>query len=194
MVTKFLELVKCNNCTKDFYKSPTEIKRSKTGKHYCSRSCSASKNNLFVQKNKPIKFVCTQCNIIFTRNYKNRSNKICLQCKEQNGNYQNILTNTIKNQTIKEYCVSNNVHPSWRFARIRGLNRSWNKQLTNNPCQVCGYKTHVELAHIKPLHSFKEHSLLSEVNNPNNILVLCPNHHWEFDNGGLLLEQIPKRV
>jgi hypothetical protein len=193
MITNNQQLVKCNYCEKTFYKSLTEIKRSKTGKHYCSRSCSASKNNLFVQRNKPKEYKCVKCDKIYIRKYNNRSNKICLDCKEKNGNYQIIKTETIKNQTIKDYCVSNSVHPSWKFARIRGLNRSWNKELTQKSCQVCGYKTHVELAHIKALSSFEDDALLAEVNHYTNIVVLCPNHHWEFDNGILPLEKIPTR-
>ena len=193
MVTKLSEPVKCNNCNLEFLKLNSEIKRSKTGKHYCSRSCSASTNNLFVQKNKPIIYMCVNCGKEYNRNKKNRSNKICLDCKESKGNFPTLITDTIKNQTIKEYCVSNEVHPSWRFARIRGLNRSWNKELTQYPCQVCGYNTHVELAHIKPLHSFSDETLLMDVNSSDNILVLCPNHHWEFDNGKLSLEDIPLR-
>jgi hypothetical protein len=31
---------------------------------------------------------------------------------------------------------------------------------------------------------------LVQVNDPSNVLLLCPNHHWEFDNGKLSLDQI----
>jgi len=193
MVTKLSQLVKCNNCNLEFFKFTSEMKRSKTGKHYCSRSCAASTNNLFIQRNKPLTYTCVECGVYYERDKKNRSNKICSSCKDSKGNFSKIKTENIKNQSIKEYCVSNEVHPSWKFARIRGLNRSWNKELTQYPCQVCGYNTHVELAHIKPLHSFSDETLLMDANDANNILVLCPNHHWEFDNGKLSLEEIPMR-
>jgi len=35
----------CTNCGKGFEKLPTEIKKSKTGNYFCSRSCSVSYNN-----------------------------------------------------------------------------------------------------------------------------------------------------
>lgn len=57
------------------------------------------------------------------------------------------------------------------------------------PCQVCGYSLHVELAHIKPISSFSDETLLSVVNNPSNILVLCRNHHREQEHGFLLLRR-----
>jgi hypothetical protein len=37
--------INCNNCGINFEKTPTEIKKSKSGKHFCSNSCSASYNN-----------------------------------------------------------------------------------------------------------------------------------------------------
>lgn len=37
--------VNCTTCGKEINKSPAEIKRSKTGNHYCSRSCANSMNN-----------------------------------------------------------------------------------------------------------------------------------------------------
>ena len=42
---KTKEKVKCNNCNVLFEKTPAEIKKSKSGKHFCSKSCSASYNN-----------------------------------------------------------------------------------------------------------------------------------------------------
>jgi len=77
--------------------------------------------------------------------------------------------------------------------KIRQLNRQWNKELTNGACQHCGYNKHVELAHLKPISSFDKHSLLKEVNHPDNILVLCRNCHWEYDAGLLDLVDIGLR-
>lgn len=42
--------LQCTNCGKDIIKSTAQIKRSKTGNMYCSRSCSASKNNSLFKK------------------------------------------------------------------------------------------------------------------------------------------------
>ena len=77
--------------------------------------------------------------------------------------------------------------------RIRQLNRMWNKELTCLGCQVCGYNKHVELAHIHPVAGFDKNTKLCVVNNPDNVVVLCPNCHFEFDSGILELSQIGLR-
>ena len=114
--------------------------------------------------------------------------KLCREC--QFGNSQK------REATLKEYKAFLSVkgkHPSWLTVHVRSFNRSWNKGLLLYPCQVCGYKNHIELAHIKPVSSFEDDALISTINDPSNILVLCPNHHWEFDNGLIKLEEIPVR-
>jgi hypothetical protein len=84
-------------------------------------------------------------------------------------------------------------HRSWLNGRIRAFCRSWNSDLVAMPCQKCGYALHIELCHIKPVSVFGEETTLGEINHPDNILVLCRNHHWEFDNGHLHAEDIPLR-
>lgn len=77
--------------------------------------------------------------------------------------------------------------------KVRQLCRAWNRELTKESCQVCGYDKHVELAHLKPVSSFEKTTKLKEINHPDNILVLCPNHHFEFDAYMILIEDIPMR-
>lgn len=50
-------------------------------------------------------------------------------------------------------------------------------------CSVCGYDKHIEVAHIKSVSSFSGNALIYEINDISNLIGLCPNHHWEFDNG-----------
>ena len=47
------------------------------------------------------------------------------------------------------------------------------------------------MCHIKAIKDFDDNTTLGEVNDPKNIVVLCPNHHWEFDNDKLSLSDIP---
>lgn len=57
-------------------------------------------------------------------------------------------------------------------------------------CFCCEYSNHVEICHIKSVSSFSKDSLLSEINDPSNLIGLCPNCHWEFDNGLLTESQL----
>lgn len=50
-------------------------------------------------------------------------------------------------------------------------------------CMHCTYDKHYEVCHIKSVSSFDDDTLISEINNIDNLIALCPNHHWEFDNG-----------
>ena len=38
-------IMKCSNCQKEFSQTPSQIKNSKSGNHFCSKSCAATYNN-----------------------------------------------------------------------------------------------------------------------------------------------------
>jgi predicted restriction endonuclease len=54
-------------------------------------------------------------------------------------------------------------------------------------CAICGYNQHVEAAHRRPVSDFPDEATVSEINEPANLVYLCPNHHWEHDHGLLTL-------
>jgi hypothetical protein len=54
-------------------------------------------------------------------------------------------------------------------------------------CITCGYSNHIEVAHKQSVSSFPNSALIKDINNISNLVGLCPNHHWEFDNGLLHL-------
>lgn len=157
---------KCLHCNKE----TTNLK-------FCSHSCSAKETNKIPKRKLSKK--CSNCDNI-VRNYRSTL------CEHHFQKEQKNKTEYIKNLSIGDYtqrdCLKK-LHASSQFAHIRGLNRSWNKHLIELPCYVCGYSKHVELAHIKPISSFPTTAKLVEVNSPNNVIQLCPNCHWEFDNG-----------
>jgi hypothetical protein len=46
------------------------------------------------------------------------------------------------------------------------------------------------VCHLKGITEFDDSAKLSEINAKENLIGLCPNHHWEYDNGLLTLEEI----
>lgn len=142
-----------------------------TNPKFCSRKCSAIITNQIPKRKTNKK--CSQCNN-FVRHHRS---KLC--------EYHYQFKMNIKNMTLAEYtereCIKK-LHPSSKFAHIRGFCRSWNKDKTKLPCYNCGYTKHVELAHIKPIAYFKPTDKLGDINSPKNVVQLCPNCHWEFDN------------
>jgi hypothetical protein len=144
---------------------------------FCSRSCSASYNNIKFPK-RTIKRKCTQCDCV-VRNYRSKL------CEEHWQEHLKNKRDAIENKTIGEYrntVKSAGLHRSSIHANIRGLAGSWFKHLKAKPCAHCGYDKHVELCHIKAMSKFPDSALIGEVNHKNNIIQLCPNCHWEFDN------------
>lgn len=55
---------------------------------------------------------------------------------------------------------------------------------SNRPkqCCICGYNRHVDIAHIRAVSDFSDDTFIGVINDINNLMALCPNHHWEFDN------------
>lgn len=148
---------------------------------FCSKSCSISQSNKTPKRKLSKK--CTQCDSI-VRSYKSRLCEHHYQEKLKNEK-EYLLNLTLADYTERK-CIKK-LHASSKFAHIRGLCRSWNKKMTLLPCHSCGYSKHVELAHIKSLRSFPPTALLRDVNGSHNVIQLCPNCHWEFDNKLLIL-------
>lgn len=74
---------------------------------------------------------------------------------------------------------------NWQSARSaiqRRARQTWVASGQSLSCTMCGYDKHVEIAHIKAVHEFSDEALIKEINAIENLIALCPNHHWEFDN------------
>lgn len=152
---------KCINCNE-------ETKNPK----FCSRKCSAIYNNKKFPKVKLKEVKCIKCGKILERvSYKNYS-IICKECKD----------NSIFNDTATlESVIYTQHHKSSAFALIRTRARAIAKKLGLNTCFQCGYDKHVEVCHKKPISSFSKETLILEINSVDNLIILCPNCHWEYD-------------
>lgn len=160
--------VKCSVCHKET-SNPT----------YCSRSCAAKASNKIPKRKKQLK-PCSQCQVPMEGR-----NMFCGNCRE---------LNKIENRTLAELSARRNgEHPSFKWCHVREHCRKSNSCLPKI-CQSCGYNKHVELAHIKPLSSLPPETTVKEANSPDNVLVLCPNCHWEFDHGLLDSSRIRART
>ncbi|WP_396336389.1 HNH endonuclease [Fischerella sp. JS2] len=63
-------------------------------------------------------------------------------------------------------------------ARVRQIARNIYCQ-SDKPkqCAVCGYDKHYKMCHIKPIKDFAHNTLISQINDIDNLVALCPNHH-----------------
>jgi hypothetical protein len=179
--------VKCNTCNVEFDKPDYQMKKTK--QNFCTRRCSNIKSNENRWKNHITikeKYKCDVCGKRRDYRTKHKMCELCYSVQQRNKN---------KLITIGEIKRKHNerINGKWYSAEIRNYARTWNSDLINTPCQKCKYDTHSELCHIKAIKDFDDKSILGDINDPKNIVVLCPNHHWEFDNGTLKISDIPTR-
>ena len=57
-------------------------------------------------------------------------------------------------------------------------------------CRVCGYTTYNEICHLKSVADFDDSITLDVINNIDNLVYMCRNHHWEFDHGIITIEDL----
>ena len=138
-------------------------KKETTNPKFCTRSCAASYNNkFFIKRTK--KWRCIICNAPVKE-----QRMYCPECQVKGKDH--------KLSTI----IYQKHHRSSMFALVRGRAKTIVSSLPQI-CSKCGYSKHVEVCHIKPISSFPEDTRLSIINDPSNLILLCPNCHWEFDN------------
>lgn len=63
---------------------------------------------------------------------------------------------------------------------------SWSAQPVPSPFEV-------EICHINGVAGFPDTATIDEINSPSNLIALCPNCHWEFDNGLISREMLEAR-
>jgi len=112
---------------------------------------------------------------------------------EFHKNYKFSNPPDISHKTKKELKESHKTSASARSAITKHAIITFFKSYKDKKCEICGYEKHVEVCHRKPVSEFSEDSLISEINHIDNLIGLCPNHHWEFDHGLLLIKNEKKR-
>jgi hypothetical protein len=152
-------------------------------KRFCTRSCAAVYNNKSSPK-RPSKSNKTKVR-------KSQPFSICQSCGIQVANSINKkgLHNLRK---FCDACSGSKIHTrtkgeifstraNWQSARSSIRNHAC-KQYQGSPgCDVCGYERYTEVCHLRPVADFPDSATLGEINHPNNLTRLCPNHHWELD-------------
>lgn len=93
------------------------------------------------------------------------------------------VVNSILNRTKGELFKSRKNWQSARSAIRKHAQQIFKENNPNPKCAVCGYQNHVEVAHIKAVSDFDNNATIREINSIDNLIGLCPNHHWEYDNG-----------
>ncbi len=96
---------------------------------------------------------------------------------------RHLSKSSIHKLTKKDLFAKNKNWQSARSSLQKNAKSAFRKTTSPAICYICGYDNHVEISHIKPVSQFHHDTLISEINDTSNLVALCPNHHWEFDNG-----------
>lgn len=155
---------------------------------FCCRSCSSKITNRETPKRTPKKRICTGCGSSFCRSKSHNSIHRCSECHVP---AEQITEKTLKTTLgyLRNQLHLAGKHPSWVHSVVRQHARKVHKKLV--PCPGCSYDKHVECCHIRDITDFPDSATLGEVNSKRNVVLLCRNCHWEFDNDILFLEVGP---
>jgi hypothetical protein len=179
-------------------------------KKFCDRTCSAIYNN-----SKRVKTVkrtdrprvqtkdqvlhCERCRSVLLLEKKNGrtlSKKYCPDCRRKiqseiahkafgNGN-GDIVENCSKTELRNKRKDWNNFRASVS-KHARGVYKKSGKPYV---CAVCSFDAHVQVCHKVSVSEFPDTTLISEINSIDNLVALCPNHHWLLDHGRLTKQDL----
>lgn len=149
-----------------------------TNPKFCSQSCAATYNN----KLYPKRAINKELKICSCGGKKDRRSNSCKTCSRANtlSKIQDMTKEDALNLTGSRGSVYN---------AIRHHARVWASQFKQE-CQICGYNKAVQVCHIKGISSFPNNTPIRVINAGDNLVLLCPNHHWELDHN-LLTGTIP---
>lgn len=136
---------------------------------FCSRRCAAIYNNTKNPKRKRVHYPCSVCGALLTRR-----RKYCDAHRPKPANYTYVTVGELEHYRSK-------YNQPYSIIRLRA--RTVIERRGGLVCAVCGYSRHVDAAHIKPISSFPKDTLIDAINSSDNIVALCPTHHWELDHG-----------
>lgn len=142
-------------------------------KTFCTRSCSTTHANRTATRRfgPPKKSRSCSCGAPLSGR-----RKLCPSCRPAN-------MDMTKGDLFKR-------RSSWQSARstIQRLARvAFDRTGQRAACVVCGYHKHIEVAHRQAVAAFPDAAKISEINDPNNLVPMCRNHHWEQENGLITL-------
>jgi hypothetical protein len=166
---------RCLQCAEPILPHAGEKIHETMRRKFCSRSCAASYNNrsAVAPKKKAQPRFCAQCGTRITSGVQDGPRTLCPACTEA-------LVSRLPSLLRRE-------------ASSADIRRHMRLVLSDRPrrCQHCGYDTHVEAVHRRPIDDFSPDATLAEIDAPANLAYLCPNHRWEFEHGLISLDTGP---
>ena len=207
----------CLKCGKPIYANENERLCDVKKKKFCNNSCAASYNNIGINRNgeyesnrgkifsysdgEILKFFesSSSCSEFLKRiGYSHRMSKIP-ESVVQKLKSLNLEITELKNRRVniseltKEELFRDKAWQSARGMIAKDARKRYENSNKPKKCLICGYDIHFDVAHIKAVSSFDNESKVKDINDIENLIALCPNHHWEYDNSDLTIEKLLKQ-
>jgi hypothetical protein len=182
----------CKNCENIIEVRESERPCDARHRKFCSQSCSAQFNNRKRTKNSLGKpgyrdYICKCCGQLVVSKH---VRQICDRCRRL-GLY---IPSRDESETLEEIMnrlgVKTTSDQKLRSIIVTHARQTYRRNDKEFICNICGYIKHTNVCHIRPWTKFPKTASLGEINNIDNLISLCPNHHWEFDHN--LLEDKDK--
>ena len=139
---------------------------------FCSKSCAAKYQHKFIRLKDPDREKRKVCGC--GKNKTPRHGR-CAACRNERARKNRLLRIISNSETTRGQSI---------YSAIRKHSKNiMDFNAVEKVCVLCGYNKYVEICHIQRIADFPKDTPLSEVNNINNLIYLCPNHHKEFDRG-----------
>jgi len=157
----------------DYYKNPVVCK-------YCGEIIKV-KANQGVSEVKAKKFCNKRCAASYNnKKYKKRYNK---RSKLHWAIIDmNVIGGPVGRRTKKQILRDYKGYTAGRNAIRKHAQIRYHNSDKPKHCFICGYDKHIEVCHIKSVSEFSDDAFVNDINNLNNLVALCPTHHWELDN------------
>ena len=173
----------CTFCKKCIEIGENDIPSQIRLKKYCNHRCYSAhqvgrkrerRQRLIKEK------ICKNCQANFLVKKRNPDR---FEQKEFCDNCRHLSRATVHNYTKAELFSKSKNWQSARGSVRKNAVSVFKRTKQSLVCIICGYTNHVEIAHITSVSEFADKTLISKINDSSNLVALCPNHHWEFDNG-----------
>lgn len=175
--------VECKLCGKKYEILKSEYNKSKNKNFFCSHSCAAKFNN----KTRVYKIKESEDNVCpICGNKKVKKSKTCKKCYKQNRK------SNIKAKTLG-YFIEGKKYLGSKCTEIRkDAKRTIEESYVEKTCAYCHnheFDGILEVHHIKGILEFDKSATIEEINDINNLVWLCPNHHRMLELGLIKLEK-----
>lgn len=176
--------VECKKCGKRLRILKGDYNKNETKNFFCSHSCSASYNNSNrIRKKIEKAHENSKCPICGKAKY--YTSELCQECRNKEKR-------KIKERTLGSF-IEGHKYLTTKCSLIRkDARRTIVESGKERVCEYCHnheYDDILEVHHIKSILEFENDSTVAEINDINNLVWLCPNHHKMLEMGLIKLNR-----